>query len=74
MVAEQIRQKNIIGRKGNRSHVKHVKKQIRERRKNEKRKICPKCGEKLIPKNGKYGKFYGCQNFPKCRYTYKARG
>ena len=33
--------------------------------------ICPKCGGKLIMRDGKYGKFIGCSNFPKCRYTQK---
>ncbi len=30
---------------------------------------CPKCGGELALKNGKYGSFYGCSNYPKCRYT-----
>lgn len=30
--------------------------------------ICPKCGGKLIERNGKYGKFMGCSNYPKCRF------
>lgn len=30
---------------------------------------CPICGGILIQKNGKYGAFYGCQNYPQCRYT-----
>ncbi|MBO7078903.1 MAG: NERD domain-containing protein [Bacilli bacterium] len=33
--------------------------------------VCPKCGNKLIVKEGKYGKFYGCSNYPKCRFTKK---
>ena len=33
--------------------------------------ICPQCGGKLIMRNGKYGSFIGCSNFPKCRYTQK---
>ena len=33
--------------------------------------ICPECGGKLIMRNGKYGSFIGCSNFPKCRYTQK---
>ncbi len=32
--------------------------------------ICPQCGGKLIIRNGKYGSFYGCSNYPKCRYTW----
>ncbi len=30
---------------------------------------CPKCGSPLVVKNGKYGKFIGCSNYPKCRFT-----
>ena len=33
--------------------------------------ICPKCGGKLVKRNGKYSKFIGCSNYPKCRYTRK---
>jgi len=31
--------------------------------------MCPRCYIELIEKNGKYGKFLGCPNFPKCFYT-----
>lgn len=31
--------------------------------------ICPMCGGRLILRNGKYGEFYGCSNYPRCRYT-----
>lgn len=34
--------------------------------------VCPKCGGRLILRDGKYGKFYGCSNYPKCRFTQKA--
>lgn len=34
-----------------------------------KSKICPKCGANLVERVGKYGKFYGCSNYPKCQYT-----
>ena len=30
---------------------------------------CPRCGDKLVIRNGSRGKFYGCNSFPKCRYT-----
>ena len=29
--------------------------------------VCDKCGHKMLLREGKYGKFYGCSNFPKCR-------
>jgi len=30
---------------------------------------CPKCGSSLVIRLGRFGKFYACSNFPKCRYT-----
>lgn len=30
---------------------------------------CPKCGGALIDRTGKFGKFLGCTNYPKCDYT-----
>lgn len=33
--------------------------------------ICPKCGGMLREVNGKFGKFLGCSNYPKCKFTKK---
>lgn len=30
---------------------------------------CKWCGGKLVLRNGTNGEFYGCSNYPKCRYT-----
>lgn len=32
-------------------------------------KKCPECGNPLVIRLGKYGKFYACSTFPKCKYT-----
>ena len=32
---------------------------------------CPKCGGRLVPRSGQYGKFMGCSNYPDCKYTKK---
>ncbi len=32
-------------------------------------KDCPECGSPLVIRMGRYGRFYGCSNFPKCKYT-----
>lgn len=32
---------------------------------------CPRCGGTLILREGKYGQFYGCTNYPKCKYTHE---
>ena len=28
---------------------------------------CPQCGAKMIERNGKFGRFLGCSNYPKCK-------
>lgn len=33
--------------------------------------VCPKCGSLLIKKEGKYGEFFGCSNYPQCKYIKK---
>ncbi|MDD5606754.1 MAG: restriction endonuclease [Candidatus Pacebacteria bacterium] len=30
---------------------------------------CPNCDGKLVEKKGKFGKFYGCSNYPRCLFT-----
>lgn len=32
-------------------------------------KKCPRCGNILKRRNGKFGEFWGCQSYPDCRYT-----
>ena len=32
-------------------------------------KKCPECEGTLIIREGRYGQFFACSNFPKCRYT-----
>lgn len=31
--------------------------------------LCPVCGGELRRRSGRYGEFFGCSNFPSCRYT-----
>jgi len=31
--------------------------------------ICPRCGSDLEQRNGRFGTFIGCSNYPRCRYT-----
>jgi len=32
-------------------------------------KKCPKCGSPILIKLGRYGEFYACSNWPKCKHT-----
>ncbi|MDE7313012.1 MAG: topoisomerase DNA-binding C4 zinc finger domain-containing protein [Eubacterium sp.] len=33
---------------------------------------CPVCGGELVKRNGRFGAFLGCSNFPQCRFTKNA--
>jgi len=32
-------------------------------------KVCPRCNNRLVLRNGKWGRFWGCEGYPKCKYT-----
>ena len=60
----------LLENKMNISNKEHIK-NIKETQKNLKKGICPRCGGTLLLKDGKYGKFIGCSNYPKCSFTKK---
>ena len=35
------------------------------------RGICPKCEHNLTIRNGPYGEFFACTNFPQCKFTFQ---
>ena len=47
------------------------KTKIKENKTLEEQMICPKCHGSLIERNGKYGPFIGCSNYPKCKFIKK---
>lgn len=66
-----IIQNNIEDKSLRKQHIKDIHVKINNDKELENNMICPKCGNKLVERNGKYGKFIGCSNFPKCRYIKK---
>lgn len=61
--------KRILELKNNKtiSKKEHIK-NIHKMQTQLKQGICPRCGGKLVLRNGKYSQFYGCSNFPTCRF------
>lgn len=51
------------------SHTRDINKLRKENEKKISENICPKCGGTLVEREGKYGKFRGCSNYPKCRFV-----
>ena len=50
-------------------HVENVRQNIAERELQIARRKCPRCGGKLIERQGIHGHFLGCINYPYCRFT-----
>ncbi len=50
-------------------HVKSIKHNVKEKKIKMANLICPRCNGELKLRNGKNGKFYGCSNYPRCRFT-----
>lgn len=50
-----------------REHVEN----IRSMQSDVKNNVCPRCGKKLVLRNGKYGEFYGCSGYPSCKFIKK---
>lgn len=65
-IVDKINKNNITDKNIKKEHIKNIRKNIINDI-----NTCPKCGEKLIERNGKYGIFLGCSNYPKCKYTRK---
>lgn len=61
---------NIKDKSERRKHIKYAKETKSQNEQNSIGK-CPKCGGDLVARNGKYGSFLGCSNYPKCKYTDK---
>lgn len=49
-------------------HIEYAQKQQDRYNRKVESRICPRCGGELVYRQGKYGGFYGCSNYPKCRY------
>lgn len=60
----------LLTKKSDISTKEHVQ-NIKEQQRNLERGICPRCGGTLVKRSGKYGVFWGCSNYPACKFTKK---
>lgn len=64
-----IQNENMSDKEARKNHVKKIYRMTIEKQSKIDKLICPNCNGKLILRTGKNGKFYGCSNYPKCRFT-----
>ncbi|MBO4245571.1 MAG: NERD domain-containing protein [Bacilli bacterium] len=67
LIVNIINRNNIIDKKIKKEHIRNIRKNVIDKDPNK----CPKCGGQLVERKSKYGKFIGCSNYPKCKYTKK---
>lgn len=67
----KIRQVAIEEKGTNRKHVDNVRSNVYNKQQAINQGICPRCGGRLVLRHGRYGSFYGCSNYPSCRFTLK---
>lgn len=51
------------------NHSYNVKCYIDGKKEKAEKGICPRCYGKLVLRKSRYGEFYGCSNYPNCKYT-----
>ena len=69
--SDKIQQAAIQEKGTNRRHVENVRSNVYNRQQAINQGICPRCGGRLVLRHGRYGSFYGCSNYPSCRFTLK---
>lgn len=62
---------NVTDKGARKQHISSVKQSQNRRNAAVENGKCPLCGGNLILRNGRYGKFYGCSNYPNCKYILK---
>jgi len=74
-IADRLNKVEIQDKVAKMEHDHRVQNHIRECKSKEKSLVCPRCGGSLVVRDGPYGRFYGCSNYPKCKYklSYGAR-
>lgn len=68
-IAQKIDELTITSRENKKEHVDNIRRTAIECERKINSGICPKCNGRLVLRTGKYGKFYGCSNYPTCRFT-----
>lgn len=68
-ITNTIKLKKCSDKETAKIHKQKIKENITISNEKIRNNICPKCNGNLVERSGKFGKFLGCSNYPKCRYT-----
>lgn len=68
-IFEKINVVNISTSYSRKQHIRSIKRRKQELDRKIQQNECPRCGGALVTREGKFGKFKGCSNFPGCTFT-----
>ncbi len=69
-IAERVYRANLTGDGNEALHIQGVKDNIERKEEAMRYGICPLCGGRIVLRNGRYGQFYGCSDYPSCKITH----
>ncbi|WP_010500109.1 NERD domain-containing protein [Paenibacillus elgii] len=72
-IAATITGANITNKDIKKQHIKSIKDDISNKSNKISNDVCPKCSGSLVLRNGRFGQFKGCSNYPKCRFVYNSK-
>jgi hypothetical protein len=70
-VFQKIQDSNLIRTYNKQEHIKSIRRRINQSNNSIQQNQCPKCGNDLIQRSGKYGNFIGCSSYPSCKFSGK---
>lgn len=71
LIFDRISKMDLDGIEIENRHIQSIEERFEEKEITIQGGKCPRCGGQLKLRNGKYGQFYGCSNYPQCRFTHK---
>lgn len=69
IIFNTLSEANITDRSERKEHVSSARASAKRASQKVANGICPRCGGALVERSGRYGRFYGCSNYPTCKYT-----
>lgn len=72
-IFERLSKINLVGDEIETKHIQSIGQRYDDKMFSLQQGKCPRCGGMLVFRNGKYGAFYGCSNYPKCNFTQNIR-
>ena len=72
-ICNRLSKINLVEEEVENNHIQSIEERFIEKEMTLREGRCPRCGGILKLRNGKYGPFYGCSNYPRCKFTHNVK-